>query len=46
MMLSIQQIDRLIDSYNKKKEKYSTEFGERVIPLVIKHNGDIFKESW
>ena len=32
-------------SYNKKIEKYSPEFPNRVIPLVIKHNGEIYNPS-
>ena len=37
--------DNIIASYNNKKEKYSSEFSMRVVPLVIKHNGEIYAES-
>ena len=37
--------DRLETSFNNKKEKYFAEFASRVIPLVIKHNGEIYSES-
>ena len=36
---------RVAVSYNKKIEKYSPEFPNRVIPLVIKHNGEIYNPS-
>ena len=36
---------RVADSYNRKIEKYSPEFPNRVIPVVIKHNGEIYGPS-
>ena len=37
--------NRLLDSFNKKNVKYFKDLEERVIPIVIKHNGEIFDES-
>lgn len=37
--------ERLLDNYNNKILKYNHDFCNRIIPLVIKHNGEIYDKS-